>query len=133
MTLDTNDKLFKILLESAQKVSMGAYDETDNLMELTRQDRYPAQITDFAEAFGMMIVRIEAREFNLEQLLKKLKEKNKKLEETLQKVQLLESIQTHMSKFIPKSVKDLISDNPENPDLKKHDKDISVLFLDIAG
>ncbi|MCK5099164.1 MAG: adenylate/guanylate cyclase domain-containing protein, partial [Desulfobacteraceae bacterium] len=54
-------------------------------------------------------------------------------EETLQKVQLLESIQTHMSKFIPKSVKDLISDNPENPDLKKHDKDISVLFLDIAG
>ena len=133
MTSAANDKLLKILLESAQKVSMGAYDETDKLMELTRQDRYPRQITDFAEAFGMMIVRIEAREFNLEQLLKKIKEKNKKLEKTLHRVQLLEGIQNHMSKFIPKSVKDLISENPKNPDLTKHDKDISVLFLDIAG
>jgi len=133
MASKSNAKLFKILLESAQKVSMGAYDETDNLMELTRQDKYPAQITDFAEAFGMMIVKIEAREFNLEQLLKKIKEKNKKLEETLHRVQLLETIQKHMGKFIPKSVKDLISENPENPDLTKHDMDISVLFLDIAG
>jgi len=39
----------------------------------------------------------------------------------------------HLKKFVPQSVQDLISNNPENPDLNKHEKDLSVLFLDIAG
>jgi len=133
MISDKNDKLYEILLDSATKVSMGDYDMTDSLMELTRQDKYPPEITRLAEAFGMMIVKIESREYNLEQLLNTLKIKNLKLEETLQKVQLLESIQSHLSKFVPKSVQDLITNNPENPDLNKREKDISVLFLDIAG
>ena len=133
MISDKNDKLYEILLDSATKVSMGNYDMTDSLMELTRQDKYPPEITRLAEAFGMMIVKIESREYNLEQLLNTLKIKNVKLEETLQKVQLLESIQSHLSKFVPKSVQDLITDNPKNPDLNKREKDISVLFLDIAG
>jgi len=76
---------------------------------------------------------VEARELNLEQLLDQLKIKNKKLEDTLHRVQMLESIQSHMSKFVPRSVQNLIKDNPENPDLNKHEKNISVLFLDIAG
>lgn len=133
MISDKNDKLYEILLDSATKVSMGDYDMTDSLMELTRQDKYPPEITRLAEAFGMMIVKIESREYNLEQLLNTLKIKNIKLKETLRKVQLLESIQSHLSKFVPKSVQDLITDNPENPDLNKREKDISVLFLDIAG
>ncbi len=133
MNSDINNELFKILLDSAKKVSTGVYDQVDNLMELTRQEKYPTRIAELAEAFGMMIVQVESREFNLEQLLEKLKKKNKKLEETLQKVQLLESIQSHMRKFVPKSVQDLISDNPKNPDLTKREKDITILFLDIAG
>jgi class 3 adenylate cyclase len=128
-----NDTLLEILLDAAKKVSMGAYDKTDSLMELTNQDKYPALVSELAEAFGMMIVQVESREFNLEQLLDQLKTKNRKLEETLLQVQMLESIQSHMSKFVPRSVQDLIEDNPENPDLNKRDKNISVLFLDIAG
>ncbi len=133
MKADDNETLIRILLDAAKKVSMGAYDETDSLMELTNQDKYPALVSELAEAFGMMIVQVESREYNLEQLLAQIKTKNLHLEETLARVQLLESIQSHMSKFVPKSVQDLIEDNPENPDLNKHEKDISVLFLDIAG
>jgi class 3 adenylate cyclase len=133
MKADNNETLIKILLDAAKKVSMGAYDQTDSLMELTNQDKYPALVSELAEAFGMMIVQVESREYNLEQLLAQIKIKNLRLEETLARVQLLESIQSHMSKFVPKSVQDLIENNPENPDLNKHEKDISVLFLDIAG
>ncbi len=127
------DKLFDILLDSARKVSMGAYDETDSLMELTNTSKYPPIVAELAEAFGMMIVKVESREYNLEQLIQEIREKNRKLEETLARVQLLESIEMHLKKFVPRSVQDLITNNPENPDLNKHDKDISVLFLDIAG
>ena len=133
MGSDSNNKLYDILLDVAKKVSMGDYNTIDSLMELTTQGKYPPQVSELAEAFGMMIVQIESREFNLEQLLERIKIKNQKLEETLQRVQLLESIQSHLSKFVPKSVQDIIEDNPENPDLNKHEKDISVLFLDIAG
>ncbi len=131
--MEKHDKLFEILLDTAQKVSMGEYEKTDRLMELTNSEKYPSLVAELAEAFGMMIVKVESREFNLEQLIAKIQDKNRKLEETLQRVQLLESIQTHLQKFVPKSVQDIISSNPENPDLNKHEKDISVLFLDIAG
>ncbi len=77
------DKLFDILLDSARKVSMGAYDETDSLMELTNTDKYPPMVAELAEAFGMMIVKVESREYNLEQLIQEIKEQNRKLEETL--------------------------------------------------
>ncbi|HCY85134.1 MAG TPA: hypothetical protein DHV36_08375 [Desulfobacteraceae bacterium] len=133
MTSENNDRLFKILLDAAKKVSMGKYDQTDSLMELTNQSKYPPMVSELAEAFGMMIVQVEAREFNLEGLLSQLTAKNKTLEETLQRVQLLESVRGHLSKFVPKSVQDIIDNNPENPDLNKHEKHISVLFLDIAG
>ena len=128
-----NDKLLKTLLDAAKKVSRGIYDQTDSLMELTNHEKYPALVSELAEAFGMMIVQVESREINLEQLLNRLQEKNQKLEESLRRVLLLESIQSHMSKFVPRSVQDLIEKNPENPDLNKHEKNISVLFLDIAG
>jgi class 3 adenylate cyclase len=133
MESDSNSRLYEVLLDVAKKVSRGDYDTIDSLMELTNQDKYPPPVSELAEAFGMMIVLVESREFNLEQLLEKIKVKNKKLEETLQRIQLLEGIQSHLSKFVPKSVQDLIEDNPVNPDLNKHEKDLSVLFLDIAG
>ncbi len=133
MAEESNEKLFEILLDAAKKVSMGAYDQTDSLMELTNHNKYPTMVSELAEAFGMMIVQVESREFNLEGLLSQLKAKNKRLEETLARIQLLESVRGHLSKFVPQSVQDIIENNPENPDLNKHEKDISVLFLDIAG
>ena len=59
--------------------------------------------------------------------------KNKTLEETLEKIQLLEKAKTLLCKFVPKSLEKLIEDHPESPDLEKKEQDISVLFLDIEG
>jgi class 3 adenylate cyclase len=38
-----------------------------------------------------------------------------------------------LSKFVPQSVQRLIDTNPDAPELEKHDQDVSILFLDIAG
>lgn len=121
------------LMELARKVSKGEYDQADEIFEFTRTDRFPSVIVELAEAFGMMMVQVEAREYRLEDVIKELQAKNKELESTLEKVRMLEYIKHHLSKFVPCSVKDVIEENPQSPDLDKRDEDVTVLFLDIAG
>ncbi len=66
-------------------------------------------------------------------LIGELQKKNQALEESLVKVELLEKAKKHLSKFVPQSVQKLINDNPDHPELDKHEKHVSILFLDIAG
>jgi class 3 adenylate cyclase/putative methionine-R-sulfoxide reductase with GAF domain len=66
-------------------------------------------------------------------LVGELQEKKESLEAALRKVELLEKAKSHLNKFVPQSVQKLIEDNPDTPELDKQDKDVSVLFLDIAG
>jgi len=66
-------------------------------------------------------------------LIEELQKKNQALETALVKVELLEKVKKHLSKFVPQSVRKLINDNPDNPKLNKHKKHVSILFLDIAG
>lgn len=66
-------------------------------------------------------------------LVVELQEKKDSLEAALRKVELLEKVKSHLNKFVPQSVQKLIEDNPDTPELDKQDKDVSVLFLDIAG
>jgi len=51
----------------------------------------------------------------------------------LRRVELLESIRANLSKFVPKTVRELIEREPEAPALGKRDADLSVLFVDIVG
>lgn len=122
-----------MLMELTQKVAGGKYRHVNELLELTKGDKYPPVISELAESFGMMVVQVEAREYRLEQMIDALASKNKELEATLAKVRLLENIKEQLSKFVPGSVKTLIENNPEHPDLEKRDEDVTVLFLDIAG
>ena len=55
------------------------------------------------------------------------------LETALRRVELLESIRANLSKFVPKTVQDLIEREPEAPALGKREADLSVLFVDIVG
>jgi class 3 adenylate cyclase len=126
-------KVLKHLVALSQEVARGDYSRAGELFDLTQEGRGNPAIEELAEAFGMMMVQVEGREFRLEQLIEELKQTNKRLKATIQKVKLLESIETHLSKFVPQSVTKLIQDNPEAPDLAKRDRDVSVLFLDIAG
>lgn len=126
-------KVLRHLVELTKQVASGDYSQADELFKLTQTGQGSETIEELAEAFGMMMVQVEGREFRLEQLIEELKQTNQRLEATLQKVKLLESIETHLSKFVPQSVSKLIQANPEAPDLAKHDRDVTVLFLDIAG
>jgi class 3 adenylate cyclase len=55
------------------------------------------------------------------------------LQTAVEKVTLLEQAKTHLSKFVPQSVQRLVDTNPDALALDKHETDVSVLFLDIAG
>lgn len=112
---------------------MGDYGQVDELLELTRQDKYPAAVCELAESFGLMLMQVEGREYRLEQMIDELAAKNKELNAMLARIRLLENIKEQLSKFVPRSVKSLVEKNPENPDLEKRDEDVTVLFLDIEG
>lgn len=80
------DNLIKILLSVSEKVAMGNYRDADQLFALTDSDRYPQDISRLAEAFGMMIVKVEAREQHLEALIEDLRLGNIRLEELNQRL-----------------------------------------------
>ncbi|MBW1801068.1 MAG: adenylate/guanylate cyclase domain-containing protein [Deltaproteobacteria bacterium] len=133
MTNQSIDKLLNYLIQLTKEVSQGRYNDSREIFEFTKSGRYPENIVDLAESFGMMMVKIEAREFQLEGMIEELREKNAELEKTLRKVEILENIKKHLGRFVPRSVKRIIESKPENPDLQKQNLDVSVLFLDLAG
>ena len=51
----------------------------------------------------------------------------------MRRVEFLEQLKGELAKFVPGSVKRLLEDNPDATELEKREKDVSVLFLDIAG
>lgn len=59
------------LLACIKRIAAGEY--SDDILQLTKPE-YPQEIREMAEAVGLMMVRIEAREYSLELLLEKLKD-----------------------------------------------------------
>ncbi|MBI3128339.1 MAG: HAMP domain-containing protein [Candidatus Tectomicrobia bacterium] len=55
------------------------------------------------------------------------------LQESRQKVQLLEAVKDQLSKFVPESVQRLLEENPEADSLAQQEKDITIVFLDLEG
>jgi len=55
------------------------------------------------------------------------------LQQARRQVELLELAKGHLSKFVPQSVQRLIDANPDAPQLDKQEKDVTILFLDLAG
>ncbi|MBF0476241.1 MAG: adenylate/guanylate cyclase domain-containing protein [Deltaproteobacteria bacterium] len=133
MENDAINVVLKHLINLTTEISQGNYEQANAVFEYTRTGDHPPLVEELAESFGMMMVKVEAREFRLTQLIEELRTKNVQLEATLQKVKLLENIKAHLGKCVPESVKRLIETAPESPDLEKRDRDVSVLFLDIAG
>ena len=133
MTSEVSEKFIKYLIELSKNVAKGRYGKASDVFEFTKSGRYPDLIAELAESIGMMMVKIEAREFQLEGMIEELREKNIELEKTLRKVEILENIKTHLGRFVPQSVKRIIESTPEEPNLQKQNLDVSVLFLDLAG
>ena len=61
-----------------KKVAYKKYSKPDveKLFELTKIGRYPKLISELAESFGMMMVKVEAREYKLEHIINHLEELN---------------------------------------------------------
>jgi class 3 adenylate cyclase len=133
MADDATEKLIRSLMRVTKNVARGNYERLNEIFELTKSDRYPALISELAESVGMMVVKIEAREYQLERTIEELNEKKLELERVLRKVEILENIKKHLCSFVPDSVKRIIEISPDNPDFRKKKKDVSVVFLDLAG
>jgi phosphoribosyl-ATP pyrophosphohydrolase len=73
--------MLKMLNSSCKKIASGKYDERDveQLFELAKTGRYPEIFTELAESFGMMMVKVEAREFHLKQIIEELNETKAKV------------------------------------------------------
>lgn len=71
------------LIEIIEEIARGNY--SDDIMALTADDQ-PEHIRTIAEAMGMMMVKVEAREYQLEVLIEQLKELNAKIKENAIKV-----------------------------------------------
>lgn len=50
-----------------------------------------------------------------------------------QRMSELTRVRDHFEKFVPEPAKRLVLANPEAPELAKHERDVTVLFLDISG
>ena len=55
------------------------------------------------------------------------------LQESRERLELLEQLKGELSKFVPEAVKRLLEQNPNATELEKKTVEVSVLFLDIAG
>lgn len=75
-----SSRLFSVLTELCGEIALGRHADSDALYELTREDSGPSELVRLAEAFGMMMVRVDAREFQNSQLIQQLQAKNAELE-----------------------------------------------------
>ena len=67
------------LLDIIEEISAGKY--SNDIMELTREDQ-PEPVRAIAEAMGLMMVKVEAREYRLELMIKELEELNEKIRQS---------------------------------------------------
>lgn len=73
-------KLINTLTAIANEVSQGDYRNAATLFELTKIGKYPPDIVTLAESFGMMIVKIDAKQQHLERLIDDLNTRKVELE-----------------------------------------------------
>ena len=83
--------LFDMLNECCKKIASGKYVKSDSerLFELSKKGRYPSILAELAESFGMMLVKVEAREFEKSQMIEELEAAKGKLEGYSKKLEAL--------------------------------------------
>ena len=85
-----DESVLNYVIDVAKGVSCKRTGQPDEIFELAKTDIYPERISDLAESFGMMIVKIEARELRLFKTIEKLKESNLAIQQEMHKRTTLE-------------------------------------------
>lgn len=62
------------LIEICESIANGNYEYAKQLFEMTNFNNYPKPIARLAESFGLMLVKVEAREFHLETIIDQLRQ-----------------------------------------------------------
>lgn len=76
----------RLLLQKLEKlckqIAQGKYESSDvrQLFSIMSESKFPKELMELAEAFGMMMVKVEAREYHLESVIAELEETKKRLE-----------------------------------------------------
>ncbi len=68
--------VIRTLTEHAHEIVAGSYKNVDKVFGLTDKTSNDPELAELAESFGMMSVKIEAREYALEQKIEELRQKN---------------------------------------------------------
>jgi class 3 adenylate cyclase len=91
------------------------------------------EIGDLGQAFNEMTDHLARARADLEARNQELAAALQHLQESRERLALLEQLKGELSKFVPESVKRLLEQNPNATELEKKNVEVSVLFLDIAG
>ena len=73
---------FEMINSLCKKIASGKYEQkdVDRLFDLAKEKKYPGIITELAESIGMLLVKVEARELHLKQIIEELEEEKSKRE-----------------------------------------------------
>jgi class 3 adenylate cyclase/HAMP domain-containing protein len=91
------------------------------------------EIGELGGAFNDMTSRLARAHSELETKNTELETALQNLQESRQRVVLLEQLKGELAKFVPDAVKKLLELNPNATELQKRTVEVSVVFLDIAG
>jgi len=91
------------------------------------------EIGELGGAFNDMTSRLNQAYSELAAKNRELETALQNLQESRQRLELLEHLKGELSKFVPDAVKKLLEQNPNATELEKKTVEVSVVFLDIAG
>ncbi|WP_461211065.1 sigma-54 interaction domain-containing protein [Desulfocurvus sp. DL9XJH121] len=74
------------MVDVCERLAWGETAQADKLFELTRAGAVPQPVAQLAEAFGLMLVKVEARDMHREDLLEMLRSQNAELERAYRKL-----------------------------------------------
>ncbi len=75
------DKYLQVLIELCDDLAWNRPTDESKLYELTQSEDVPSEINQLAESFGLMSVKVAAREYHRDQLIETLQAQNFALEE----------------------------------------------------
>ena len=76
---EIDPNVIRTLTEHANEIVAGSYKNVDKVFGLTDKTKNNHDLAELAESFGMMSVKIEAREYALEQKIEELRQKNEQI------------------------------------------------------
>jgi class 3 adenylate cyclase/HAMP domain-containing protein len=116
----------EILAAVARRVGDGDFQARAPVASRDELGQLGAAFNDMTGRLAQAYTDLEAKNAELAQALQNLQESRQRLE-------LLEQLKGELSKFVPESVKKLLEQSPNATEMEKRTVEVSVLFLDIAG